>query len=800
MLNHDFASNRTLSKSPLRLDPSDFRNLLDINSRSYESFCQSLPFYGKDVTAGCENELQTVVIGSKNNMDLAVSIEQSNYYKNLLRRVSCGDTPQKAITGLENYLHEDKDDIWENSWVRFPRRTLNAYADNIFKADLKSDKTDAASVNRSDAESFTFIQKGEEFIRVPVSYLLKLSLADAVGEGMLRHPLIRITGEKMLAHFSNDNTSPEIFSFYPVQAASSKSVGSQLALEALIRFLFTQFLVEYAHIKFELKKHGQTVRVYFSSSPPVMQKHLNDCISDSFYRHLFMSPCLSGWTRGEEKHTYMKLCHKVLSRSQINAVSKLKEAGIITSNLVVLPNSSNISLANNGTHISLGSRKLGNLLKNPASGFTPAHEKHIGDLVIKYVEHFLCLFPGIFSASPYRLDFEDFHPEKVLGFLPHELDYTHLRMIWRRWKRKAKISILGNPVTPFGPVWLDRMISRCFALKGDFVPDFRLVDYFISLMSTHQSPCLDGTPGNGGRLKKDLAQMGIFDERMPLYQLIRIREFSQMGYSGFEHRYHSIFENILTDMGQTADLQNLLTLMAFDSFLNGRLNHSMIPDSPEIESERRQIFFCSAIGLPTFFVKTKTRNIFLQKILSFVKHHRHSRRYRGYTRVHLKEYRLALVRLIRQDGAQLIELLKLKQTIDHLEQRIIDPQAHSTGGRLLNGILASEKTHNPLRLSGRVFNRKAEQYYIETLRKKHMAQGMKQLADEFSQMKLWGRYREPSVLKDAVHTIIKNQDPGDYLKRFEQNRSENPRKSDDLLDIIHLMIIYIRKQLIVFEG
>nr|NJM03322.1 hypothetical protein [Desulfobacula sp.] len=84
-----------------------------------------------------------------------------------------------------------------------------------------------------------------------------------------------------------------------------------------------------------------------------------------------MSPCLSGWTRGQEKHRYMKLCHKVLSRSHINGISKLKEAGIITSNLVVLPNASNMSLANNGTHISLGSKNSAGSWPTPGQGLPP---------------------------------------------------------------------------------------------------------------------------------------------------------------------------------------------------------------------------------------------------------------------------------------------------------------------------------------------------------------------------------------------------------------------------------------------
>ncbi len=143
---------------------------------------------------------------------------------------------------------------------------------------------------------------------------------------------------------------------------------------------------------------------------------------------------------------------------------KLKEAGIITNNLVVLPNTSNISLANNGIHVSLGSRKLTRLLGNPESGFTATDEKYYGDLVIKICEHFLPLFVGAYSAAPYRLDFQDFHPEKVLGFLPHELDYTHLRMIWRRWKKKAGMKFLGYSLTPFGPESLDRAISRFLCL------------------------------------------------------------------------------------------------------------------------------------------------------------------------------------------------------------------------------------------------------------------------------------------------------------------------------------------------
>jgi hypothetical protein len=115
----------------------------------------------------------------------------------------------------------------------------------------------------------------------------------------------------------------------------------------------------------------------------------------------------------------------------------------------------------------------------------------------------LQLFVGSYSAAPYRFDFADFHPEKVLGFLPHELDYTHLRMIWRRWRRKADLSVFSYRMTPFGPPWIDQALSAIFQLRGDWVIDFWLIDYLVSLMSTERSPALDGTLGAGERLKSD---------------------------------------------------------------------------------------------------------------------------------------------------------------------------------------------------------------------------------------------------------------------------------------------------------
>ena len=547
----------------------------------------TLPFGVGDVTAH-ENELLTITHGPREQVDLARAVEESNFFKNLTRRAASGDAPRRLVRDIEDYLSGNRDNAWENSWVYFPADLLTPYARDIFEGDLFASKQERRA-RRSDAARFMVERNGVNCIRIPVSYLLKLSLADAISVAKKPHPVIRRTGEQLMRHFLNDNTSPETLSFHTVGPKSGEGLGRELASETLRRLLLVQFLTMYANEKFELRSRGQETQVCLAPQTPLRQKRLNELVPDSFYRTLFMSPCLSGWDRGEAKHQYMILCHEVLSRSRLNTMEKLRESGILARDLVVLPTVSNTSLANNGTHISLGSRRLTTLIAAGAPGFTAEDEKRVGDLVVKIVEHFLPLFVGTYSAAPHRFDFKDFHPETVLGFLPHELDFTHLRMLWRRWKGKADLKCFGIPLTPFGPRTLDRFLGAVLGLRGDWVPDQRLIDYLVSPLSTDHSPALDGTIGNDDRLKRDLAEMGVFDPKMS-----SIRSTA----NAFSHAWGSVvsravitasLQSIERDMAAATDLQRLVTALAHQYVLSGEVTHEDIPDTPEVESKRRQV-------------------------------------------------------------------------------------------------------------------------------------------------------------------------------------------------------------------
>jgi hypothetical protein len=766
-------------------------HLLGINAATSDGLARSLPYTHLDATAGAENEYQTAVVGDRQQVELAQEIEASSYFRNLKKQAQRGDTPRSKMIALERFLDTNVNHVWENSWVRFPLASLSEFARGVFKKDLRSDKCRSDSPPRSDTCRFSVIQNGQEYLRIPISYLLKLALADAIGTPSL-HATIRDTGLSAMNHFLSDNTSPETFSFHPVRRDANNGLGENLSRETALRFLLSQLLIQYANRQFGLIESGQRALLYFAPHPPVRQKTLNNLISDSFYRSLFMSPCLSGWDDGEAKHRYMHLCHTVLSRSQLNAVIKLREAGIIVNNLVVLPSTSNISLANNGTHISLGSRLLTRLMQDPHSGYGPLEEKHYGDLAIKIVEHFLPLFVGTYSAAPYRIDFMDFHPERVLGFLPHELDFTHLRMLWRRWKKKAHLKIMGHSVTPFGPEWLDRSLARCFGLKGDCVPDFRLIDYLVALMATDESSALDGTPGNDIRLKKDLGDMGVFDPCMPLYMLYRARSFATMGFTGFEGRHYSLFESLSRDMARATNLQMLITALAYKYILSGRVGHGDIPDHPFVESERRQIFFGAAAGIPTFYIRLDTPNQLLAQMVRETPNTRVSRRYSGYTRVRTNDFQCVLVKRLKEDAPELIEMAGLQHCIEDLEARISSKGRDTAAGRLTRRICETAGTSSPMELNSDAFNAAAESFYREQLKKEQMGEALDLWCEQVRHldgMPAWrdGRYNQ------ALFSILKGQDAAALIDTLRSAVLSETLPLPIITRLIHLMLLTLNQ-------
>ena len=745
------------------------------------NFVESLPFSCDDSTVGVENELQVAVRGSAETADLPRTILESNYLAN----VGGGG----AADGLKRYIQENSDGIWENSQVRVPQQALSEFAQELFRRDLRADKTNPLSAQLRDKGKFVVKENNQSFLRIPVSYLLRLALADTMGVNKTLPTPIKAIGTRLLDHFLNDNTSPEQFSSYVVQPRAGVAMAKAVGKESAQRFLLTQLLAAYANEKFHLSRLGQEALVYLSALPPVRQRELNDSVSDSFYRELFMNPCLSGWNAGESKHNYMHLCHSVLSRSQAHAVTKLRDAGIVARNLIVVPNTSNISLANNGTHLSLGSKRLKAAFAADGRHSLRVPEKYTGDLTTKFFEHFLPLFVNTFSAAPYRLDFADFHPERVLSFLPHEVEQTHLKMLWHAWKKKADINIFKRPVTPFGLPKLDNIFARVTGLRGDFVPDYRLMDYFVGLLSTQRSPALDGRLHNGTRLKSDLAELGIFDRAMTLYLPYRMREFATHGYAGYEARYYSVFENFVDDFGYAAELQNLATALAYKLMANGSLTHASIPDDPLTESERRQFLFASAIGLRHCYVRKDTPDTLMREIVAQTEGVRASKFHAGYVKVPLTNYRSALIRYLRAQAPDLIELLGVDTALTDLTDRVENGE-RSAATRMTGEILERLNVSDPLAVKGRDFNIAAENYYRETLRGRHVEQAFSFLTEDARAFDRGQTPRDPEFHR-ALRWLLADETAQEFTERAQRQWLAGDHSVDLLLRLIYFTLLTI---------
>ena len=176
------------------------------------------------------------------------------------------------------------------------------------------------------------------------------------------------TGEQLMDHLISDNCSPEITSFTLSSSGNNELPGRTTARETSRRFFLLQLLIEYANREFRLEQYGQTCRMYLAPNPPARQKRAQRSDLRSILPRIVSQPLPVRLATGRSEKGVHGALPRTLSRSQLNTIGKLKEAGIIVNNLVVLPNTSSTSLANNGTHITLGSRMLSRCYREPDGG------------------------------------------------------------------------------------------------------------------------------------------------------------------------------------------------------------------------------------------------------------------------------------------------------------------------------------------------------------------------------------------------------------------------------------------------
>jgi hypothetical protein len=266
-----------------------------------------------------------------------------------------------------------------------------------------------------------------------------------------------------------------------------------------------------------------------------------------------------------------------------------------------------------------------------------------------------------------------------------------------------------------------------------------------------------------------------------------------VGFSGFEGRHYSLFESIEHDMADATNLQTLVTALAYKLALQGKITHSHIPDDPFTESERRQMFFGSAIGLPTFFVFGNTRNLFMKSIMKRTRGVRYSRRYPGYMRVYNRQYRLALVDLLIHEASDLIEMLHLEETVGDLKARLENPQEFSAAGKLTRGILESTGADSPMNLAADEFNLASELYYRTALKRRHLIEAMSFLQEDLRTI-AQGSAESGRDYREALSYSTKDREGCEFLTTVQNDVLDEAASLEILKALINLVLITVHHE------
>jgi hypothetical protein len=176
----------------------------------------------------------------------------------------------------------------------------------------------------------------------------------------------------------------------------------------------------------------------------------------------------------------------------------------------------------------------------------------------------------------------------------------------------------------------------------------------------------------------------------------------------------------------------------------------------------------------------------MRKILVRTRETQPSRRYLGYVRVEIGEYRRALVSLLRNEAVDLIEMFDLHETMKCLDDRLSPGSDQSVVEKLSRRILQEAGARSPFSLSAEEFNGAAERFYRGTLRRRHLEEGFDFLVDDL-------RRRESHGARDIESSGVMEPwiGPGgalQFLSRAKREVIEGEASLNTIIPLIRLTL------------
>ena len=132
----------------------------------------------------------------------------------------------------------------------------------------------------------------------------------------------------------------------------------------------------------------------------------------------------------------------------------------------------------------------------------------------------------------------------------------------------------------------------------------------------------------------------------------------------------------------------------------------------------------------------------------------------------------------------------MAETIADLERRIEDPERYSASGKLTRGVLEKAKAVSPMKMEAREFNKAAEDFYREDLRKTHMLEGLQCLEEDLRWIAATACL-EKQTLRDVMKSAAKDRSAADFVRDGQPEVLAETATPGLLRKLIALLIVTV---------
>jgi len=151
---------------------------------------------------------------------------------------------------------------------------------------------------------------------------------------------------------------------------------------------------------------------------------------------------------------------------------------------------------------------------------------------------------------------------------------------------------------------------------------------------------------------------------------------------------------------------------------------------------------------------------------------------------------MALAKTLAEDGADLISLMGLHDSVRDLFERLKDPDTFSATAKITKPVLADLGVSSPLKARAREFNSAAERYYRDSLKSRFLQEALDLVEEDLEVFDRTDTGLEPAFSRALRYTLQGRQALG-LLKSLRASIEQERVSLRDLCVLINLLLISV---------